>query len=318
MPNFSIELKASEKYCLIFNSCTDLTLNCWPADKNQLEYLDTHLARSTLVMFRTELVSSCDQQAGWPQKPKIFIDFRVRDQIYKDNFHSWEFKHFNDSEVGTTATVLWKPWYILPPNALQALELWRKALPGLLRAISEHIRCVQIRTLQPELPQAGVRSGVQESQPCQPWELRFCYKEVAAEDQSFSTQTHGNHVYIFLLLWLCPEELPGCGWACWVLEFPHCELAAVPWALGVLGDPSSPSSLRSSLWWVFPWNLPAFESQTIDKSEWLFPAQWDFGQGLTSTLGSHSSPFPAFPRKSSHKREQILLFGLAFIHVPAR
>lgn len=106
MPHFPIELKASEKYCLIFNSCTDMTLNCWPAEKDQLASLDTHLARSTLAMFRTELVTFCDQQTGWPQKPKIFVDFRVRNQIYKDNFHSWEFKHFNDSEVGATAAVL--------------------------------------------------------------------------------------------------------------------------------------------------------------------------------------------------------------------
>lgn len=70
------------------------------------EYLDTHLARSALAMIRTELVSPCDQQTGQPQKPKIFIDFRVRDQIYKENFHSWELKHFSDSEVGATAAVL--------------------------------------------------------------------------------------------------------------------------------------------------------------------------------------------------------------------
>lgn len=57
-------------------------------------------------MFRTEPVSSCDQQIRQPQKPKIFIDFRARDQIYKENSYSWEFKHFSDSKVGATAAVL--------------------------------------------------------------------------------------------------------------------------------------------------------------------------------------------------------------------
>lgn len=52
-------------------------------------------------------------------------------------------------------------------------------------------------------------------------ERRRFRKEVAAEDQSFSAWTYGNHVYMFLLLRLCPGELPGCGWPSHVPSSPH-------------------------------------------------------------------------------------------------
>lgn len=48
-----------------------------------------------------------------------------------------------------------------------------------------------------------------------------------------------------------------------------------PWERQVIHPPQGPFIAVCSLF--SPWSLPAFESQTTDKLECVFPAQWDFG-----------------------------------------
>lgn len=55
------------------------------------------------------------------RSPKIFIDFRAWDQIYKENFFSWEFKLSHGTEAVASGAVLSKTWFILSQNVLQAL-----------------------------------------------------------------------------------------------------------------------------------------------------------------------------------------------------
>lgn len=296
MPHFPIELKASEKYCLIFNSCTDVTLNCWPAEKDQLASLDTHLARSTLAMFRTELVTFCDQQTGWPQKPKIFVDFRVRNQIYKDNFHSWEFKHFNDSEVGATAAVLWKTRYIPPPNVLQALicgfgtlkkstarfaegQIWAHpsawAAPGRSELRAE-----------PTLPAVGARALPQGGGS---WGSKFPLSDIWRPCVHFSAFVAVPRGAAWLQL-----SVPGS----WVPT-----LAAVPWALGVLGHPSSPSSLQSSLWSPFPVEPASLSVSNNWQTRVAVPSSVGLWARSDIYSGFSFSSFPRFPKEKDHKKD---------------
>lgn len=71
----------------------------------------------------------------------------------------------------------------------------------------------------------------------------------------------------------------GAAWL-W-LNTPDCNShtsggAALSWALGGPGYPSSPGPFAAVCGPFSPRSLPAFEPQTIHKLECLFPAQWDF------------------------------------------
>lgn len=221
-------------------------------------------------------------------------------------------------------------WYILSQNLLQALisvfeYLWSKAVTYLLRAKSENI-------LQPEMPQAREGSGV-------PAELRHRAARAEKQWRAWVCQAtraqavlrgggHWGSKFLHWDIWKpCVHisafvALPwGTAWL-WPsvpdsliptlanrLHYPE------PWECRVIHPPPGPFAAVCGLF--SPWSLPAFEPQTIHKPEGLVPAQWGFGKGLTSTLGSHTPLFPAFPRKRVTQKRADLLLGLAFIHVPA-
>lgn len=243
-------------------------------------------------MFRTEPVSSCDQRIRQPQKPKIFIDFRARDQIYKENSCSWEFKHFSGSKVGAAAAVLWKTWYILSQNVLQARISGFEALKKSSTRFVEG----QIWT-HPSAWAAPGRSEVRG--PAEPavgaqallrgggsWGSKFLHSDMWKPCVHISAVVAVPWGAAWLRLSVPASWIPTS--ASW-LRYPEpgeCRLIRPP-----------PGPFRAVCGLLSPWNLPAFESQTIDKLEWLFPAQWGFGQGWASALGSHTPPFPAFPRR---------------------
>lgn len=155
------------------------------------------------------------------------------------------------------------------------------------------------------------------SRASSPWELRLCHKEVAAEDQSFSLRHMETMCTYFCFggcaLGSCLALAERAGF----LSSHITELAVVPWAWGVVAPPSSPCSLLSSLWSLFSLEPASLWVSNNWQPRVAVPSSVGLWTRFAICSGFSYSSFPCFP-KGSHKRGQILLFGLAFICVPAR
>lgn len=267
MPHFQLNLKPVKSIAWFL---TLALTSHWTTACRQLEYLDAHLARSALAVLRTDLVSSCDQTTGWPQKPKIFVDLRARDQIPKENFCSWEFKHFNDSELycGTPGTSCHKM------SSRHPLCLWGK-----------HCQVCWGSDLSPTFslswPRQGWAQGSSRASFAQAW---------PQGGGSWGSVSPLRHV---AAMWTDFTYFCSCGCAlgsCLAPEFPHLWSGWAPWA----GEGWVIHPFRAGCGPCSPWNLPAFESQTIDRL-----------QGLLQLSGTLHKVWhllwllilPAFPRK---------------------
>lgn len=265
-------------------------------------------------MFRRELVSSCDQPTRQPQKPKNLYWLQSLGPNLQGEFLLLGVQAFPWHRGCCLRSCAVKDMVHPVTKCPSGTDLW------LWHSEEKHSQVCWGSDLTPTFslicprqePAPGSSSG------SSPWQLRLCHREVAAEDPSFSLRHMETMCTYFCsggcALGSCLAVAERAGF----LSSHITELAVLPWAWGVAAPPSSPCSLWAACGLFSPWNLPAFESQTIDNLEWLFPAQWGLGQGLPSALGSHAPPFPASPRAHTKESRFCCLLLPLFVYLQGK
>lgn len=278
MPHFSIEFKASEKYCLIFNSCTDFTLNyCLQT---------TWIFRCTFGKVSLGSAQNRPCVLLWPNN-------RVAAEAQKSLLTSEPGTQFprRISALGSSSISMTQSCTV--EHLVHPVTKCPPGIPSAFGALQESTARFVGGQIWAQ-PSAWAGPGRAEPRgPAEPALLRLGHKEGAAEDQfllSDMWQPCGQISDIS-----APVAVPwGAAWL-WLGVLGSWIPTFVIW-LGTLswGGPGHPSPFRAGCGPCSPWNLPAFESQTIDRL-----------QGLLQLSGTLHKVWhllwllilPAFPRK---------------------
>lgn len=174
-----------------------------------------------------------------------------------------------------------------------ALRLCRKALWGLLRTRSDKsfsLSCPRQERGQGSDPAGCGISGF----AARRWQLRI---KVSPLRHMETMCTHFCFCGHALGSCLAAAERAGS------LNSHISELAVLPWALGVPGQPSSPRSLQSCLWSL----LPVEPASLWVSNNWQTRVAVPSSVGLCTRLDIYSGfsyfSFPCFPKEEAHTKE---------------